>query len=887
MSTTLADDEPEPEAAFEGDVVTKFTPPTFALEFVRAMRKRAGLSHIPSVRTTVALPRFLTARYFRTGKLSAKDYVEAAVYLTTPEDQGAAFEVARELLFPKDRPAAKTAAPTAVLDVAGAAVVTPDPPAVDDGPSVLESLAGMNLDLGSLDLAALDRMLDAQVAAASEMKSLDLITQFATSDDPAQQSLATLATTFGGAGELEADGIHDEAAARRFLLQRLLGGLGELSPETIASAGHAGFAQPLLDDAQTPWERAGLHAASGAHDEANVILDDLLATGSARDLGRALRFIRAGDPPAAAPYQARALSSARHLADWAEILDGLGTFVPPPDALIAQSARENIRLALQAATVMDTAFRTPSFAYEDWSSDAPDDDTTEEPERPPLRHAVFDRWADGLAEPPDLDVLVDICVPTARWAALVEGAVVRYRAELATLEQRPPDDRMDGIRAALQLAGRAKDTKATAGKLAASELATSVMVLVGSRTRFLPLLDALLDLGLVPHDAAAVVAAGTVLGIAEEEIYARLSQPLEQLKFLIEGNVQDLRRYVDLVAKITHVPDDLLEHLLACCVRDGNRMGLALLLAIALGPVLARTGTLVPRDLVDASFNYRGIGGGENLLLQWYEHRDTVPSEFKDRVRALAKQALIDAALEWVHAGVGGAEKGLVPQARTRPYRVGDELDLLDIDGTLESLALSGKAIDQISDEDLLVSDTTSGRAGFGVLIDISGSMSGRDLAVCAIASVMLLGRLRPEELALALFESNTHVVKGFASTRDLDEVANELLDLRATGGTRVDSALRFMADELASQPELERRVFFLLSDFEFFESKDQLAPLLDELAQLDVHFIGAGHGHVSKTTSALFTQQLGGQVTRIPSLAKLPELLLSALAWVAGGSLR
>jgi Mg-chelatase subunit ChlD len=885
----LADDEPEPEAAFEGDVVTKYTPPSFALEFVRAMRKRSGLSHIPSVRTSIALPRFLTARYFRTGQLTAKDYVEAAVYLTTPEDQGAAFEVARELLFPKDRIAQKPAEQAAVLEVAGAMVVSQDTPVVDEGASVLESLAGMNLDLGNLDLAALDQMLDAQVAAASEMKSLDLITQLSSSDDPAHKSLAALATTFGGAAELEADGIHDEASARRFLLERLLGGLGELAPETIADAARSGFAEPLLDDAARPWERAGLHVATGQHGEANAILDELLSAGNARDLGRALRFIRAGDAPAAAPYQSRALSSARHLADWAEILDGLGTFVPPPDALIVQSARENIRLALQAATVMDTAFRTPSFEYEDWS-DEQDDDTPEEPEtpdQPPLRHAVFDRWADGLTESPGLDVLVDICVPTQRWNKLVEAAVVIYRAEMAVLVERAPDDRMDGIRAALQLAGRLKETKTTVGKLAASELVTSAMVVVGSRTRFLPLLDAILDLGLVPHDAAAVVAAGTALDIAEEEIYARLSQPLEQLKFLIEGNVQDLRRYLDLVDKITHVPSDLLEHLIACCVRDGNRMGLALLLAVALGPVLARAGTLVSTDLVDASFNYRGIGGGENLLLQWYEHRDSVPSDFKDRVRALAKQALLDAALVWMHAGVGGAEKGLVPQSRTRPYRAGDDLDLLDIDGTLESLVLSGKAIEQISDEDLLVSDATSGRAGFGVLIDISGSMSGRDLAVCAIATVMLLGRLKPEELALALFESNTHVIKGFASTRDLDEVANELLDLRATGGTRVDAALRFMADEFASQPELERRVFFLLSDFEFFESKDELSSLLDELQHMDVSFIGAGHGHVSKTTSSLFTQRLGGQVTKIPSIAKLPELLLQALAWVASGSMR
>jgi Mg-chelatase subunit ChlD len=315
-------------------------------------------------------------------------------------------------------------------------------------------------------------------------------------------------------------------------------------------------------------------------------------------------------------------------------------------------------------------------------------------------------------------------------------------------------------------------------------------------------------------------------------------------------------------------------------------MGLALLLAIALGPVLARVGSALPQDLVDDSLNYRGIGGGENLLLQWYTHRDDIPSSFKDRIRALAKQALLDAALVWVHKGTGGAERGLIPQSRTRPYRAGDELDLLDIDGTLESLAMSGKSIDQISDEDLLVQDTSSGRAGFAVLIDISGSMSGRDLAVCAIAVVMLMGRLKPEELALALFESDTHVVKGFASSRDLDEVAGELLELRATGGTRVDAALQFVYDEFASQADHERRVLFLLSDFCFFESHDELRPLLDQLRELDIHFVGAGHGHVSRDVAALFTERLAGQVTKIPSLAKLPELLLQALAWIAGGSL-
>lgn len=880
---------------FARDHVTRFTPISFALAFVQAMRKRGEVSHVPSVRTAVALPRFLTARYFRLGALTAKDYVEAAVYLTPLEDQGVAFEVARELLFPKEQSdAAAPANQPAALQVEGAVVVADAAPE-SSGPSVLESLAGMSLDLENLDLAALDKALDAKVAAATEMRALDLLTGFATSDDPSKKSLATLATHFGGAAELEADGIHDEPTARRFVLERLLGGLGELEPDTVLAAGKAGFAPQLLTDVAVPWEKAGLLAAStGSEAALKQLLDELLAKGSARELGQTLRFVRAGNAKAAKPFQKRALASARHLADWAEILEGLGEFVAPPEELIARSAKENVIRALHAASVMQQAFGSKPEHY-DWEYDADGDDADaplesegeEDEPKTDLRHTVLDAWADSLEGVPDLDFLVDVCVPGKRWNELVEASLAAFLAELRARDLLRVEDRMEHISVALKLGKRLKDTTTAAGRRAGAELATAVLVLVGDRSRFLPLLDALVDAGLVPHDTAAVVKAAHVLEIAEEEVYARLSQPLEQLKFLIEGNVQDLKRHLELVDKITHVPDDLLEHLLACCMRDGNRMGLALLLAVALGPVLMRVPGLASPSLVDESMGFKGIGGGENLLLQWYTHRDVIPSEFKERVRLLAKQALLDAALAWMHKGVGGAERGLLPQARTRPYRAGDDVDHLDVDGTLESLAMSGKSLDQLSSEDLVVADTSSGRAGFVVLIDISGSMSGRDLAVCAIAVVMLLGRLKPEELALALFESNTHVVKGFADGTDLDDVASNLLELRATGGTCVDAALRFARDEFGGQAEQERRVLFLLSDFAFFEAEDALDPLLGELRELDVHFLGAAHGYVHQHMAGHFAGRLEGQVTKIPSMAKLPEVLLQALGWIASAPMR
>ena len=133
-----------------------------------------------------------------------------------------------------------------------------------------------------------------------------------------------------------------------------------------------------------------------------------------------------------------------------------------------------------------------------------------------------------------------------------------------------------------------------------------------------------------------------------------------------------------------------------------------------------------------------------------------------------------------------------------------------------------------ITEDDLFVPIQSKGQAALCVLVDISGSMGGRELANCAISVVMLLGKLAPQEIAIALFESDTHVIKGFQQEREIDEVTDRLLELAATGGTRVDAALKWANEQFEEVPEAEFRLLFLLSDYEFFESpKDLLRSLV------------------------------------------------------------
>ncbi len=848
-------------------------PIEFSLAFVAALRKRTDLSQPPSLRTALAIPRFLSARLFRKGSLTARDFVEAAVYITPFEDQGAAFDVAREIVFPREKMPLGDEAAKPVDEALDAVVVKqPDPSAGaanDNGPSLLDDLAGMDLgDLGSLDLAALDKALDAQTAAAVEMKSLDLLSEMAASNDDEDKSTAALVNLFGGPAELEAEGVRDREAVDALLEDRLKARAGALTPEEAFHAGHAGFDEDLAGDVTLPWERAGLLASKGK-DAIAELLEGALDDGDAHELGRMLAFLAPHKKKlgrAHGAFQKRALASARHLSDWAEMLDGLGAFVQPPKDLLASSAQENLPRALAAADELEKAFGKT------------------------LKPTVFEEWASAVTESPGLEFLLDCCVPCAKWDAMLDDAFnlevredLDEAAALGTTEARA-----ERVRAALPKGKRLRDTKSPKGAALAGELATLALVAIQDRTRFLPLMDALVDAKLMPSDNARVVAAGLALGIDEAEIWARLSAPLEQLRYLIEARVQDVQRHIDIVGKVDFIPDEMLKELVFRCLDEQYGppflLGIATLLALALGPV----SEMVPAPLVEKALGYKGIGGGgENLLVQWFEHRTSLHQDLRNRVKEIAKAALIDAAFAWVHKGTGSAETGLVPQSRARPFRAGDEVDDLDLEATLDGLIAAGKSLDQLNDDDLFVTDKSSGRAGFGVLIDISGSMSGKDLAVCAIAVVMLLGKLKPEEIAIALFESNTHVVKRFHEKRDLDEVADTLLELQATGGTRVDQALRFIADEFDSEREHERRLLFLLSDFCFFEEEKELVPLAQRIRDMDVGYLGASHGSVCQGPCNVLLRHLGGHSVKLSSMQKLPEILLQALTVVGEGKLR
>jgi ParB-like chromosome segregation protein Spo0J len=257
-------DEDVEKGRFVHDEVEGWTPIAFAVELTRRLRKHAGMSAAPSLRSTLAIPRFLTARYARTRRLVAHDYLEAAVLTSPHEDQPIVEDVARELLFPR-------ATQTTIGPKASKPGSSPDDGKVkrtaagpaDAAAQILGDLAALDVDLANLDdLSDLESLIDEGTQAPAAMDAFDLFEALYSSADTVERALGELVASFGGAAEMASASATSLPLVRALVRERLLAGLGALTPMQILHACRGGLGEELVREARTPWELAGFMAGA-------------------------------------------------------------------------------------------------------------------------------------------------------------------------------------------------------------------------------------------------------------------------------------------------------------------------------------------------------------------------------------------------------------------------------------------------------------------------------------------------------------------------------------------------------------------------------------------------------------------------------------------------
>ena len=313
---------------------------------------------------------------------------------------------------------------------------------------------------------------------------------------------------------------------------------------------------------------------------------------------------------------------------------------------------------------------------------------------------------------------------------------------------------------------------------------------------------------------------GENLGMNQSEISRLIGSVFDYIKELIETQNPSFER-IESLMKGTTFTDAEFDELVCKSVEHSSAGGLGALAARN----LLKTSRGVPQSHQPLMEQAIGAGPGENLLKMWFMYGRDLPHWLREPVKDAAKKVAIDLGKKKASALIGSSEAGILPNGAIRPYMLGDDPDTIDIDETLSNILASGKPHDQVTTDDFIVRRLVSGRRCVVFLVDISGSMSGAPLASATLATAMLLSAFARDELGLAFFESDSHVVCEVGKPVDVDDVMDEVLDMQARGGTQMQAALQWAEDQFKEAGSQDRMLIMLTDAY------------IGDFARSEIHF--------------------------------------------------
>ncbi len=240
--------------------------------------------------------------------------------------------------------------------------------------------------------------------------------------------------------------------------------------------------------------------------------------------------------------------------------------------------------------------------------------------------------------------------------------------------------------------------------------------------------------------------------------------------------------------------------------------------------------------------------------LHYHELKKRLDEVKRAKVRASAIRAIIQKAL----ATMGAVQ---------RPYDLKNvpwsdhPQDEFDFDATLE---------EDPSLENLVVERREPRRAEVIICIDTSLSMTGRKLALTAVALAVLALQLEPEDYAVIAFESDANLLKPLGQRIQLDRILEAFMEVPARGLTNIEAGL-LMAEKQALSGKLVKKAVILMTDGRYTAGKnpEHVVPRLPRL-----HVVQTGNAWSSPRFCRGLAQQGRGKFVRVAQLEHLPKAL-------------
>ncbi len=832
--------------------------PHFAHEFTKRMRSRKDITKKPSIRQTQSIPQLLSARFFRNGKLTLEDFLEAAVFTTFPPDQDIAREIAEDILLGREKV---------------------ERPRLSDTEQAAATQAATKKQSDALEKVMEQIRREQELAKVIKKEKVqagyDYLQELHRSGD---QQLYEAATDYLTDGDIVLRGITSDDELREIAGSQLLDKAGVLTSKDIQNSQTLQVLDSVCDLSNAAEQIAG-KSLRGDSDVEQKFSD--LATLDTTTAARALRHMEEMGILDETSRESLDKTLQDNLTDLDEAADYAAELKRIPDNLdkLIQDAPNQYPLSDAAAFADKIKKHTGQDILDD------------------LLKAYDEQYDNGGHNNVDMRQLSETARDNQNWGNLLEKET-EATIQDANARSSPSDFLRSAVAQGMRMGAElpSSHTKKEWTK-AMQKLADAVCETSPTKTHLRNTVKQLSRMGQVPS-RESIQKSGERLGMSEEEILELLNPSYEVIKKLIEAGVSDFDRLHNLMsaAGLSH---QQLRQLADMAAEKGNQSALG---AVAHEDLHAALGTSsqgygsrqygsrgvgpgsgagtqpFDKDRADMAFGGLLSGPATNIVRIWYAYRDQLPDELKQRLREIARRLLIDLGMRYAKQTMGSSMLGGILESTTvRPFKIGDDMDLIDLEETIEALLSQGRTNFKILEtSDFLVTETYQGHRAFYWALDKSGSMnSAEKLGMLAISVMAGLYGVKRDDFGVVLFDNETHVVKRMdEKTVSVDKVAADLLEARAGGGTGGAESIK-LALESFEDTRAKEKIFVFSTDM-YLSDQTVCEQLVERMKPLGIKMIilvpkSSYNPHAADSLA----KKAHGVVLDIASIDELPEKLL------------
>ncbi len=814
-------------------------PCEFAVEFIRRMRNHPDIVQIPSSRQVLSIPKLIVSRYYRKGSVTPNDFIEISSVTSFPDNQKLAKDIAFEILFPKyKKNLMKSFFDENKINEIGEELISPD----------LKTELDQLQDL--IDEIELTKSVDTDVIQQLE-QFFDELNQ-KRDEEPYKSAL----NFFNDDSELYKEEITSLDKLLEEAKKRLIQKINSLDPKDLKAGDSLGLNDLIQEKSKRSWEKI----TSKALDSQDISddLNNLLNSRNLEDLLQTLKYLN--DTNAIPKDNLQNLKN--ELQDHINNLDQLFS--------AAKNLGETPKFNLE--NILNNSLQTNTFEHNFNLANSLDQYFGTN-----LRTSLLDKLNEQNKISQmnlSLETLTKSAFANKSWNSLFNQALQNAISDASN--QNKKFEAFKSLTHQLQQLMNSCANMHCSQKMAQQlpDLTSLTLESCETPSQLRNATEFLRKIGLNP-ESEDIKRIGKELDMSEDEIYELIEPNYQLLKKLVEKNQADFQRLSNLMNQIQdQLNYERIKELIASALASDNREALGALGNFNLSEALKGASQIGGQEGQDKMISCLSAGSGENLLKQWFIHRRDLPEKTKQKVKELAKKMLIDLGIYYSRARLGSATTGPIPINIVRPYSIGDDFENIDLEETVYNILEKGKELDHIQYDDFFVFETAKGLRSACFELDISGSMSGDKLAYMSICITMLCYGLRKDELAITFFESNTHVLKEMTQKIDLEKLADELLSVKAQGGTKIQSALEWARKQFKEAAQSREKLNVLFTDAEVFDLREAIEELRI-FRSLGINFIlVCPEESYNLKEAKKMVKIAGGQLLTIKDYNEFPRLI-------------